>query len=146
MAVPLVSGALEGLRADIAAERLDEYEELIRADVFADFLEMAQHLLDESYKDAAAVLVGGVLEEHLRKLCDKAGVPTNMPTGQAKKPSAMNVDLKKAGVFNNLDEKSVTAQLELRNNAAHGKHGEYSKEEVRLMLETVRDLIRRHPA
>ena len=34
-------------------------------------LEMAEHLLAADYKDAAAVLGGGVLEEHLRQLCKK---------------------------------------------------------------------------
>jgi len=32
---------------------------------------MAEHLLDEGNKAAAAVLIGGVLEEHLRKLATK---------------------------------------------------------------------------
>jgi hypothetical protein len=36
---------------------------------------MAQHLLEQNYKDAAAVMVGGVLEEHLRQLCIAASVP-----------------------------------------------------------------------
>jgi hypothetical protein len=37
---------------------------------------MAEHLLDQKYKDpAAVVVVGSVLEEHLRQLCTAAGLP-----------------------------------------------------------------------
>jgi hypothetical protein len=36
---------------------------------------MAEHLLDQKYKDPATVVVGSVLEEHLRQLCTAAGLP-----------------------------------------------------------------------
>jgi hypothetical protein len=35
---------------------------------------MAEHFLESGYKDPTAVMTGGVLEEHLRKLCGKHGV------------------------------------------------------------------------
>ena len=38
-----------------------------------DFLDMAYHLLENDYKDASAVMIGSVLEEHLRQLCNKFG-------------------------------------------------------------------------
>ena len=40
----------------------------MHAELFADFLEMADYLLSEGYKDPAAVLGGSMLEEHLRQL------------------------------------------------------------------------------
>ena len=63
-----MGGALTALRPAIGSGYLLSVQELIHADVFADFPEMAQYLLGEGYKDSAAVLIGGVLEEHLRKL------------------------------------------------------------------------------
>src|SRR5450759_204540 len=49
-AEPLL-GILRGLRADYAAGYLTTVEELIHADLFSDFLEMAEHLLKQGYKD-----------------------------------------------------------------------------------------------
>jgi hypothetical protein len=112
-------GILGALRGDYDAGRLQSFEELIHADLFSDFLEMAEYFLVEGYKDPAAVIAGGVLEEHLRKLCGKHGV-----TIPAKpKLDMMNADLAKAGAYNKNDQKHVTAWAGLRNDAAHGNYG-----------------------
>jgi hypothetical protein len=59
---------LRALREDYAHGYVRTVQELVHADVFADFLDMASELLTKGYKDAAAVIVGSVLEEHLRQL------------------------------------------------------------------------------
>ena len=46
---------------------------LVSAELFADFVEMARHLLDGGYYGPAAVLLGSVLEEHLRELSRASG-------------------------------------------------------------------------
>jgi hypothetical protein len=66
-------GILRALRAAYAGGYLKTLEDLVAADLFTDFLEAAEHLLDSGYKDAAAVIAGAVLEEHLRKLVRQAG-------------------------------------------------------------------------
>jgi hypothetical protein len=48
----------------------------VAAEVFTDFIEMAEHLLEQGYKDPAAVVAGSVLEEHLRQLCHKNAIDT----------------------------------------------------------------------
>jgi hypothetical protein len=141
---PLV-GILRAVRADYAAGYLTTVEELIHADLFADFLEMADHLLSQGYKDPAAVVTGAVLEEHLRKLCAKHAIPTLSGTTQ-KKADALNSDLAGAGAYTKLDQKSVTAWLDLRNKAAHGHYPQYTKEQVQLMLDGVRHFMSRHVA
>ena len=73
----LLVGVLQGLREDIAEGRLVSFAELIHADLFSDFLEGAEYLLSEGWKDASVVIIGSVLEEHLRKLADKVGVPVS---------------------------------------------------------------------
>jgi len=141
--IQILGGILTGLRSDYSAGFLHRVEELVQADLFSDFLEMAEYLLDEGFKDPAAVLAGGVLEEHLRKLCERAGISTTVG-GRPKKADALNSDLAAASAYGKLDHKSVTAWLDLRNNAAHGKYDEYSKEQVALMLQGVRDFLVRH--
>ncbi len=137
---------LRALRADYAAGYLRSVNELIHADMFADFLEMAEYLLEERYKDPSAVIVGSVLEEHLRNLCDQQSILTTKPDGSAKKADALNSELAGSGVYSKLDQKSVTAWLDLRNKAAHGLYGEYTADQVQLLAQGVRDFITRLPA
>ena len=49
--------------------------------------------------------------------------------------------LPKNSVYNKLDQKNVTAWLDLRNKAAHGKYQEYTKEQVSLMLQSLSDFM-----
>jgi polyhydroxyalkanoate synthesis regulator phasin len=54
---------------------------------------------------------------------------------------SLNADLVKAGKYTVSEQKQVTAWLDLRNKAAHGKYSEYVKQQVGLMLDGVRDFI-----
>jgi len=123
-------------------------KDLVTAEIFTDFMEMAEYFLSEGYKDPAAVIIGGVLEEHLRQLCQKNSIPitiTKVGKEVAVKANQLNQDLVKAGQYNKLEMKTVTAWLDLRNNAAHGKYNEYDKSQVEGMLQGVMDFITRNP-
>lgn len=145
-----LAAALRVLRGEYASGRLRNFRELVTSDVFSDFLEMAEHLLtDDGYKDPAAVLAGGVLEQHVRKLCEKHSVPTTTvgKDGSAvpKKLDTMNADLAKADVYGKNDQKQVVAWAGIRNAAAHAKYDEYTADQVRLMIQGVRDFMARNP-
>ena len=144
--VPEQVAVADALLSDIRKGYLKSLEEIIRGDLFADYLEMATHLEESGYKDPSAVLAGSTLEAHLRKLCDKHGVVSVSGSSKPKKADTLNADLKKAGVYNALDQKNVTAWLDIRNKAAHGKYNEYTKEQVKILITSVRDFINRHPA
>lgn len=146
LALKSLRGTLRALRTDYDAGYLQSAVELIHADIFADFLEMADHLVQQGYKDAAAVVAGSVLEEHLRKLCLKHNISVLKPDGSPKKADTLNSDLAAADVYSKLDLKNVTAWLGLRNDAAHGKYSEYTKEQAALMIRSVRDFASRYPA
>lgn len=135
---------LQNIRNDFDEGWLNNIKGIVSAEIFSDFLEMAEHLLEENYKDPAAVIIGSVLEENLRELCNRNNIPiatTDPKTGNLKhnKAETMNVDLYKAGVYNSLVQKSVTAWLDLRNKAAHGKYVEYDLAQVHNLLQSVRD-------
>jgi hypothetical protein len=51
-----VAGLLKAVKSDLESGMLANFKSLAQAEVFADFLDMAEHLLGEGYKDAAAVL------------------------------------------------------------------------------------------
>jgi uncharacterized protein (DUF2164 family) len=146
LALEPARGMLQALRNDYESGYLQSVVELIHADIFADFLDMADYLLQQGYKDAAAVITGSVLEAHLHKLCDKHGIGVVKADGTPKKADALNAEITAAGIYSKLDLKSVTAWLDLRNNAAHGKYTEYTKEQVMLTLQGVRDFASRYPA
>ncbi len=120
---------------------------IVSAEIFSDFLEMAEYLLDSGYKDAAAVMIGGVLEEHLRQLCRREGIPLEIsgPTRiSPKKADQMNADLAARQVYSKLDQKAVTAWLDLRNKAAHAEYAGYSEQQVVLLFGGVQDFMVRH--
>ena len=128
---------LKAMRSEIAGGWIFTFKGLVAAELFADFLEMAEHLLESGYKDSAAVMTGSVLEEHLRQLCMKNDIAVDEEKDDRvvhKKADRLNADLAKADVYSKLDQKQITAWLELRNNAAHGKYGEYTEQQVKQLL------------
>jgi hypothetical protein len=143
--IKVLLGILRALRTDYEAGRMKTIQEIIHADMFADFLEMAEHLLEEGYKDPAAVMIGGVLEEHLRKLCAKSNINI-IENDRPKKADRLNAELASANVYTKLDQKTITAWLDLRNKAAHGKYNEYVKEQVIIMLQGIQNFMLRFPA
>lgn len=142
-------GILRACRSEILGGWLFTTKGLISAELFSDFIEMAEHLLSEQYKDPAAVVVGSVLEEHLRQLCQKNLIPTENTRSDGSiaplKADTMNSELSKKGVYSKLDQKNITAWLDLRNKAAHGKYSEYTQSQVELMLQSVSNFIIRIP-
>lgn len=121
-------------------------KQLISAEIFSDFLEMAEHLLNQNYKDPAAVMIGSVLEENLRQLCSANEIDVDLEKDGSfipKKADRLNSDLAKSEVYTKLDQKAVTMWLDLRNKAAHGKYEEYSQEQVELMLQAVTEFLAR---
>jgi len=124
---------LKAVRTEIAGGWLTSVKALVAAELFSDFLDMAEHLLETGYKDPAAVMIGSVLEEHLRQLCLKSDIPTeDEKDGRAipRKADRLNAELAKAEIYSKLDQKQIAAWLELRNNAAHGKYDAYNQEQV----------------
>jgi len=116
--------------------RLDS---LVKAEIFDDFLSMAEYLLEEGYYIPAASLAGGVLEDFLRKLCDK----NNITYQEKTKINSLNTELVKAQVYNQLEAKEITAKAEIRNNADHGKYNdnEFKTADVTEMVEWIRRFI-----
>ena len=138
---------LNSIRQEIEGDWLFTVKGLIAAELFADFLEMADHLLEQGYKDPAAVINGSVLEEHLRQLCSANSIPIEIENNKGvlipKKADRLNSDLAKEGVYSKLDQKAVTMWLDLRNKAAHGKYDEYTSEQVTNMYSGITEFMAR---
>ena len=137
---------LAAIKSELAGGWLSDIKGLVAAELFSDFLDQSEHLLAQGYKDAAAVMIGSVLEEHLRQLCLRHGVDvSDMKDGKpvARKADRLNSELARGGVYSALDSKQITAWLGLRNDAAHGHYASYTKYQVDNLLRGVVEFIAR---
>lgn len=145
-----IIGTVHALKDDLENGYLNTLKELIHADIFSNYIEMAEYLLSEGYKDPAAVIVGSTLENHLRKLCEVNSISIDFENSKGKlvnkKADLLNSELAKHEVYSKTYQKQITAWFDLRNNAAHGKFDEYSDEEVKLMINGILNFLAKFPA
>jgi hypothetical protein len=139
-------GILRASKEELEGGWLITTKNLISAEIFSSYLEMAKYLLDEKFKDAAAVIIGSTLEQHLRKLAMNNGIELNMTKSDRlipKNTELVNSELTKANIYNHLDQKNITGLLDLRNKAAHGHYDEYTQSQVEIMYQSVLDFMTR---
>jgi hypothetical protein len=140
-----IIGTVTALRSDLQNDYLKSFSDIIQSEVFSDYLEMAEHLLSEGYKDPSAVLVGSTLEVQLRELCISNGIDIEVTNNKGnlvpKKADLMNSDLAKANIYSSAYQKQIIAWLGIRNSAAHGKYSDYTTAEISLMLQGIRQFI-----
>lgn len=120
---------LEALRDDVANGYLRRTADLIAAEVFGDFLDMAEHLIGAGYHHPAASLTGAVLEDGLRRLSVKAELKVKVGDDL----SGLNNRLAAKEVYSNLVRKQIDAWTALRNLADHGQFDQVSPGDVRDM-------------
>lgn len=133
-------GILQALQEDIEGGYLKRIETLVSADIFNDFIEMAEYLLSQGYKDPTASLVGAVLENGLRRICMVHGITLSVKEDI----SSLNKKLADAGVYNRLTQQKVQVWNNIRNNADHGKFNEYKVDDVNEMLKGVRSFLEQY--
>ncbi len=121
-------------KEDFDGGHLASLKYLVQAEVFDSELEQATELLNNGYKLAAAVISGVVLETALRDLCDSNSISHG-------KLDTMNAQLAKAGVYNKLQQKRITAIADIRNSAAHGKPEEFNDSDVENMIRDVENFL-----
>jgi hypothetical protein len=129
-----MSAVFLAAREDFEGGYLNSVRNFVHAELAGDEIDQARELCTSGYSAAAAVVAGVVLETTLRSLCSKRNVPINSI-------DRMNADLCKAGEYNALVQKRVTALAAVRNSAAHGKAGEYSSEDVKNLIAEVERFV-----
>lgn len=128
---------LAAVREDVVNGYLARYADLVSAAVFADFIDMADHLHGSGYKDPAASLTGAVLEDGLRRIVDNAGLARKKSDGI----DALNKKCFDAGLYNALTQSTVDTWRILRNSADHGKFADYTPDDVKAMIQGVRRFL-----
>ena len=130
-------GVLRGLKEDVEQGFLVSVQELVKAEVFTDFLEIAGHLLDNNYKDPAASLIGAVLENGLRDIASKHSITFAKRDGV----DEINKKLTAGSVYSALVHKQVDVWRTIRNSADHGKFAEYTITDVKNMKSGVESFL-----
>jgi len=130
-------GILKALKEDLELGYLTKVRDLVSAEIFTDFIEMAQHLLDNNYKDSAASLVGAVLENGLRQIAQKHTIEVK----SGDDIGSLNTKLADKEVYNRLVQKQIQAWKAIRDSADHGKFSDYKSEDAKSMLEGVQRFL-----
>lgn len=125
-----IKAVFTAAREDFEGGYLGKVRNLVQAEIADSELDQARELLRSGYIMAAAVVSGVVLETTLRTLCGRHEIATG-------KLDKMNADLAKAGQYNVLVQKRVTALAAIRNSAAHGNSSEFERADVESMISEV---------
>lgn len=125
-----VKAVFMAAREDFEGGYLISVRNLVQAELAESELEQARELLQSGYVSAAAVVAGVVLETTLRTLCDRHAISHG-------KLDKMNTELAKAGQYNALVQKRITAIAAVRNSAAHGKANDFQRADVESMINEI---------
>lgn len=88
-------GILKAIRADVAADRMESIYGRVSSEILSDLLTQADELINGGdFHLPAAVLAGAALEEHIRNLCVKSGIPVEV-NGAPLKATVMNDELRR---------------------------------------------------
>ncbi|MFY1829123.1 hypothetical protein ACN47A_24605 [Myxococcus fulvus] len=135
-------GALLALKAAVEKDWLASLESRLRANVHDDFLLQADHLLVARFHVAGIVLIGGVLENHLRALC-VARALSLQGDGNINK---YNTALYNAGLYPVHSMRRIQGVADLRNQAAHGAGASVTAASVQHEREFVGRFLSEYPA
>lgn len=127
-------GVLEAAQRAFKDGLLFDMRALIAAELLGDFIKQAGALLEAGYHIPAASLAGAVLEDTMRKLCEKQ----ELPVPESTKIGSLNAELGRASVYNKFVQKQIIAYADIRNNADHGHFDEFTVEEVQQMVKWIR--------
>jgi hypothetical protein len=132
--------------AKIAADgKLGSALESVRVETLSDLLDQADTLLRAFHIVAAAVVAGGALETHLRRLCDANGLAWTGEGSISKYEGALAI-ARNAGseIISKTDGAVVKGWGSIRNDAAHDPiNFKHTADEVRLMVDGIRQFLAR---
>lgn len=115
IAIASLVGSLQALQRAVTFDLLGSLEARLRANIHDDFLMQAKVLVEAGYHVAGMVLIGGVLEDHLRKLCNNRGLARKGKGSLTQYNDHLRDDVYMQPVW-----RQIQVVSDLRNDAAHG--------------------------
>jgi hypothetical protein len=128
---------LKQLRTDIDRGLLTTLERQVSAETYDDLIDHAAAYLGEGRKDPAGTIVSVVFEDTIRRICRVNGIDE---AGKTSEP-LINA-LTTANILTKLEGKEAKAASDLRANATHAWWDRFNAEQVRVVIEFTRRLIR----
>lgn len=138
--IPGLQGALTSLRDAVEAGLLESIESRLRASIHDDMLEQGADLLDSDYHVATMVLIGGVIENHLKQLCENRNLSWSGQGSISKYNNLLKEDVYKQTIW-----RRVQAVGDVRNDAAHGDVEKVDQADAKDSLNFVRRVIADYP-
>ncbi len=115
---------------------LRKIEYILTAETFDDFLDHAETYHKGNKKTESAVLASAVLEDTVKKVCLKNGIP---PKGQSL--DSLVDELVKVGSITPVKAKRIKAFVGVRNHAFHAEFENFDIKDVGEMIKGIRELI-----
>jgi hypothetical protein len=128
-------GAVEAAHRDFEAGLLFDVRSLVAAELLGGFMDQAETLLAAGYHVPAASLSGAILEDAMRKLCEKNNINYPAKSGI----NSLNAELARNNIYiyDKLIMKRITAIADIRNSADHGNFEQFAKEDVTDMVKWI---------
>lgn len=115
----------------------DKISHILALELYDDILGQARQLLKKGFKDPAAILGRIIIEGKLKDLCEREKITYKEGEGA----SSLNEKLKDEGIFTLHQFKICRINIELGNNAAHGKFDKYAERDVERMIDYIEDFL-----
>lgn len=130
-----IYGLLQGHLQDLEKGLLYRYDFLVAGELFENTLDQADELCKNNYKDAAAVLARVVVENALKKLAEKNGIPTKQTAAK------LSEELKNKGVIDKARHSEIQAWLQIGNASAHGDFVTHDQNRVQKIIKSIYNFI-----
>jgi len=128
---------LIGAQGEVKSGFLYKIERLISNDFFDSINEQAEYLVNNGYKDVAAILGRVVIENTLKEVAKERKISFLDDI----KLSALNELLWKNGVYEKNIWRLMQGHIDVGNFAAHGEFDKYAEKSVKEMLRWIRETV-----
>lgn len=128
---------MKGAREEIEKGFLHKIEHLVSADFFNSIIDQATHLLESGFKDAAAVYGRVIIENTLKDLAKRENIEILDKITLAE----LNRRLWKKDAYHKHVWRSIQAQVDIGNFAAHGEFDKYDDKAVGNMLAWIKETL-----
>ena len=142
-----ILGILTGLKKAYEAGLLEDMSRMIETNVTYEFMSQADQLFTGKRQGSdhvpAAVLAGAVLENAVRRMCQRQDPPieTELPDGGYRTLDLMITELQKRNVFSKPKSAQLRSWTAIRNSAAHGRFGEFDRAQVQQMIPGIENFL-----
>ncbi|MCJ0764163.1 hypothetical protein [Variovorax terrae] len=131
-----LTAILVALLIDVKAGVVNKVADAVRAEVFDDFLDQAEHYLQGNKTAQAGVIAGVVFEDTIRKACEKRQIPQ-----KGVELEQLISTLVKTGVLIEIKAKRARAAAGVRTKATHAQWDEFGRDDVAAAIKLTRELI-----